>query len=325
MAGASGYGEQKQTGGGYGASQNPASLYAANSKPSKNAPVPAAPPAPPSAEKVAAQMTASFTKMYLDEYCGGKIDKRTRIGMKIPVQLVTDQGMEAALVKQVVDVVDSVLRGRLRFCPQWVVKKLKEYYASIKQPWPYDGRKFGAGSKLTPEEQNYINGDLKADLIADLRSDVAATQGIYSRPADGKGTGTIFARREDAVVGMQHNLAGTLAHELAHAFAHPNWWTFLDAMEANSASRTGELAEGMAVYFERLFVYKWLDDHSDQMIPLEGYRDQPLVKKTGKEFIDSVGPKNAIEAYFWGAVTITDLDNAANTIIVGSQPWVWPW
>jgi hypothetical protein len=280
------------------------------------------------AQQVAEQMADALARMYV-ELAKGKVTQRSRVGMKIPIVLVTDQGLEAALQQQAIDVADRLLHARLRFNPQWVLDRLRKYYKAINVPFPYQGKTIDENTKLSREEIGVLTGFLKAALINDLKGDVAATQGMYAQPADGRGTGKIFARKESAEdSGKYHELAGTLAHELAHAYAERNWWDFLDALSANDLPRTGELAEGMAVHFERIIVYEWLKDQpTDTPVPLAGYRDQPEVAQTAQQFLDAVGKDAAYEAYFGGWISFKNIDRPQDAIQVGKnkKTWKWPW
>ena len=253
-------------------------------------------------------MAALLSKFYLKRFSKYNVD---RVGKKVSVILATEPELEAALRQQALDVADQMLQSTLKFNPEWVIKKLQDFYRVMDKPFPYAGKTFNENTKLTREEKAGIFALVTQALINELQRDLKVTQGFYSRPKDRKGMGTIFVHKEFAEdVDRRHDLAGTLAHELAHAYAEITWWDFVDALSANGMLRTGALVEGMATHFERIIVYDWFDDQpSGTLIPLAGYRDEPEVKESADEFLEAVKEQAAYQAYFGGWVWFTDMKN----------------
>jgi hypothetical protein len=331
------YGDAGGATDGYGSSQNAPSSYlgAMQKGPGATPPAKSSTAAPntqraPAPEDVVKSMVDTLSAIYIKKFSKKKVTLGPKVGRKIKVQLVADNDMKAALTQQAENVADGLLQAKLKFNPDWVITALTKYYKSIKEPYPSRLQTVDQNTQLTNEEKAAIFGLLKASLISEVRKDVAQTQGFFSIPKDAGDDGTIFVRAEfvDAAdFGSQ--LAGTIAHELAHAYADEGWRDFLRDMFALEMLRTGALEEGMATHIERVIVLEW---HKSQppgtLIPLEGYRDQPEVAESAKLFIDNVGEDTALIAFFGGWVKFSDEKSAQNTILLGKRgekKWKWPW
>jgi hypothetical protein len=322
-----GYGGSSAGSAGYGPSQNPPSPYGGmqqkgtTSQPTSSGTAPQS-----SAQQVADQMADLLSKIYLKRFSKYNVD---RVGKKVPVILATEPDLEAALRQHALDVADQQLQSMLKFNPEWVIRKLQDYYRVIEKPFPYAGKVFDENTKITREEKAAIFALVTQSLVSELQKDLKVTQGFYSRPKDRKGMGTIFIRKEYAEdIDRRHDLAGTLAHELAHAYAEITWWDFVDGLSANGMPKVGALIEGMATHFERIIVYDWFNDQpAGTLIPLAGYRDEPDVKDTADEFLKAVGEQAAYQAYLGGWIWFTDIRNPQDSILVGKakKNWRWPW
>ncbi|QNQ08862.1 hypothetical protein [Sphingomonas alpina] len=331
MTDESGYAPSRLDGGGYSTSRNSPAL-AANTQP-RPATAPAAAgtsitPAPLDPMRAAEAMQAYFAKDYVERFFGGKRNKLLRVGWKIPIELVSDAGMEAALKQQVGDVVDRLLRARLKYNMPAVEARLRKYYKDVGGVYPYGGT-HPTRERLSSNERAQLIGASETGY-AGLRKEAKATVALYVRPPPEtpNGTGKMIVRSSIAEVrGSQHELAGAMAHELAHAYADPRWWDLLDVMDANFLPRTGKLTEGIAVHFEEIMTVRWNRANPGTKKPAIGYENDPTIADTGQSFIDPLETDTFHEAYFAGVLGFTDPDNPDKTIELGRKKvhWEWQW
>jgi hypothetical protein len=329
----------------YSGVQNPASPYGAKaadypSSMQKKPPQPA-PATQPSASTPATQatpqqaadaMVSLLASIYKAKFSKNRQTLGPKVGKSVKVTLVSDADMTAALDQQAVDIGEKLLAAQLKFNPQSVIDRLQKYYKAIKKPFPYSGKTIDENTKLTREEEAALFGFQKAAIMAEVRRDVDKTQGFYSTPKKGPPEGIIFIREAFAKEkDFEFLLAGTLAHELGHAYTDQGWRDFLLVMFANGMLRTGPLEEGMTTHMEEIIVAEW---HSRQpantLIPLTGYRNDPDVADSAKVFIDAVGEDLARLAYFGGWVDFKDPAKPQDSILVGQKgksrkEWKWPW
>ncbi|QNQ08861.1 hypothetical protein [Sphingomonas alpina] len=333
MAGASGYGALQQPGGGYGASQSPVPLYAANTQAKPGAPAASSSPAAPlNADQVTDAMMAYFAQAYLDTYFPKQNVPQLRVGKKIPYELVSDQGMEAALKKQAELVYERLLKGRFDLNMPWVEEKLHLYYDSDKlgkpRPYPYSKANPPTLEGLDREEKAALFGALKSGRFTDMSGEAAHTVAFFQRPDTPGATGKMFVRKlaaEDPT--SQSELAGTIAHELGHAYADANWWEFYDIANAFDLPLIEKLTEGIATTFEEKLSRAWWDQQpGGTELPMIGYRNDKDIMRLGPEFF-KILKQAGYEAYFGGWIKVGNVNNVANTIIVGQSKtrWSWPW
>jgi hypothetical protein len=337
MGGDSNYADVQQPAGVYGDAGAPSSSYADLGLLQKGAgPAPAPPPAPspasppaPSPDDVAAAMVDTLSKIYKKKYSWKK--DTSKIGKKITVKLVDDSDMTAALTENANNVGNEIIQDMLTYNPQEVQDRLRKYYSDIGEPFPSNLNTIDKNTKLNKEQQGILFGFVKGELISEARKDVDATQGFFARPQNPGDGGTIFVRSEFAQSDrFQSNLAGTIGHELAHAYADDVWRDFLGAMLAVNMLRTGKLEEGMATFIENEIVTEWLKTQPPKTLrPPLGYTDDPEVAGSAETFIKAVGRDWALGAFFHGWITVTDPDKAPDTIVLETKhkkkKWRWPW
>ncbi|GJM42171.1 MAG: hypothetical protein DHS20C20_24530 [Ardenticatenaceae bacterium] len=291
---------------------------------------PANPKQPVDLQKKADEMVQELIPIFKKKFSRNKTTLGPNIGKTVPVVLVSDADMDAALTTQARDTAKHLLNARLKFAPDKVRETLKKYYQLLGEPFPYADKVIDENTKLTAEEKTHINGLDEAFLIVGLREDAKRTQGFYARPFNGNRIGKIFIRKEIADLGdFTHVLAGVLAHEMAHAYAEITWYDFLDAMFARGMSDTGFLNEGMTTRIEKIVTTEWHNQQpSGTLIPLAGYRNEPKVGKREKSFVNAVGAAQAHDAYFGGWVEFINPNKPEDTIKVGKsnkKSWKWPW
>jgi hypothetical protein len=296
---------------------------------------PAANPSPSSdpqtvAEAMVDTMATIYKKPYSVKHGSKYITLGPKVGSKIPVKLVADADMTAVLTTQAQTIANDIIHSMLKFNPQSVRDQLVRYYAKIKEPFPANLSVIDENTVLTSEQQAALFGFMRGVLIDEVRKDVAETQGFFMLPQNAGDTGTMVVRSEFAQSASSvADLAGTIAHELAHAYADAGWRDFLRVMTAVGMVRTGKLEEGMATFFESEVIKEWLKSQpTTAPRPKLGYTDDPEVAESATVFIKAVSRKFALDAFFGGWVNFTDVDKPQDTIRVGEKherAWKWPW
>jgi hypothetical protein len=344
MGGNSNYGDVQQPSGPYGDADE-SSYGSSQAGPSsypmlmqKAPPTTPAPPVNPSpqpnpqdvAEAMVNTMADIYKKLYSVKHGKKYITLGPKVGSKIPVKLVEDADMTAALTDQARQVGDDIIHAMLKFNPESVRDQLIKYYKALETPFPDRLKVIDENTMLTRDEQDALFGRMKSSLIAEVRKDVAQTQGFFMLPQSASDTGTIVVRAEFAKsLNSVSDLAGTIAHELAHAYADNGWRDFLRVMRAMGMARTGELEEGMATFFEDEVVSEWMKAQPIKTPrPELGYKDDPEVADSAATFIKVVSKKYALPAFFGGWVNFDDANKPQDSIRIGEKrekKWKWPW
>jgi len=346
MGGNSNYGDVQQPIGPYGdADESPSSYASSQTGPSSypvfmqkappTAPASTVKPLPqPNPQDVAEAMVSTMADLYKKLYSvkrGKKyITLGPKVGSKIPVKLVEDADMTAALTDQAQKVGDDIIHAMLKFNPQSVRDQLIKYYKALKTPFPDRLKVIDENTVLTQDEQASLFGEIKSFLIAEVRKDVAQTQGFFMLPKSASDTGTIVVRAEFAKsLNSVSDLAGTIAHELAHAYTDDGWRDFLRVMLVMGMARTGKLEEGMATFFEDEVVSEWMKAQPIKTPrPELGYKDDPEVADSAATFIKAASKKYALPAFFGGWVNFDDANKPQDSIRIGEKrekKWKWPW
>ncbi|RQP98874.1 hypothetical protein [Burkholderia stagnalis] len=343
MGGDFDYGGVQQPSGPYGGSssayapsQNAPSSYqgvmqkGAGPAPTARPPLAANAQTQPSPDAIAGTMVDTLAKIYAKHYSKKHVTLGPKVGKKIAVKLVEDSDMATALTEQAENIAADIVKSEMKFNPQRIMDELVNYYRTIKEPFPDRLKTIDENTSLTAEEQGALFGFMKSALVAEVRKDVDNTQGFFDLPRNAGDDGTIFIRAEFAKsVSFQSDLAGTIAHELAHAYADEGWRDFLRVMTAMGMLRTGQLAEGMATFIEDEIVSEWLATQPAKTLrPPLGYTDDPEVADSANSFIKAVGRDLALTAFFGGWINFANPDKPQDTIVVGrkaKKKWKWPW
>lgn len=346
MGGDPNYGGVQQPAGPYGDANGPSSVYGSGQAPSSSdvelmqkgtPPKPAAPvgaPSQPRPQDIADAMVDAMAEIYKKLYSVKKGKKKItlgpKIGKKIPVKLVGDADMTTAVTDQAQRIGDDIIKSMLKFNPESVRKQLAKYYRVLGEPFPDRLKSIDENTVLTDEEQSALFGDIKGHLIAEVRKDVDQTLGFFMLPQNASDMGTIVVRAQFAQLQSSlSDLAGTIAHELAHAYAEDGWRDFMRVMTAINMARTGKLEEGMATFIEDEVVSEWMKAQSIKTPrPPLGYKDDPEVADSANTFIKAVSEKYALAAFFGGWVNFDNVDKPQDTIRIGEKrekKWKWPW
>lgn len=331
------YGDANGSSPAYGPSQDPPSSFVELMQKGPT-PTPAPPPAPaPSqpdpqalADAMVGTMAEIYKKLYSVKKGKMKITLGPKVGKKIPVKLVDDADMTAAVTDQAQRIGDDIIKSMLKFNPESVRKQLTKYYSLLGDPFPDRLKSIDENTVLTASEQSALFGAIKGFLIAEVRKDVDQTLGFFMLPQNASDTGTIVVRAQFAQSqSSPSDLAGTIAHELAHAYAEDGWRDFMRVMIAMGMNRTGKLEEGMATFIEDEVVTEWMKAQPVKTPrPPLGYKDDSEVADSADTFIKAVTKKFALAAFFGGWVNFDNPDKPQDTMRIGEKrekKWKWPW
>lgn len=326
-----GYGDLQQPPGPYGDAADVVSYPDLLKKAPAPTPKPVPPAAaPPSPEKIANDMVATMAAIYKAKYVSRGLTFGPLVGKKIPVKLVADKDMKAELEKQAERIGNDIIHAMLKFNPQKVLDDLTKMYATLGEPFPSRLKKIDENTKLNKDENAFLFGAIQGALLAEVTKDADRTLGFFALGKKPKDLGVMFVRAEFAASdNALSELAGTIAHEMAHAYAGVRWRDFMRVMFAVGMMRTGELEEGMATFFEAEVTEEWLKTQPEgAKAPTPGYTDMPEVADSRDTFLADVGRDPALYAFFGGWVDFKDADHPQDTIIVGKptkKAWKWPW
>jgi menaquinone-dependent protoporphyrinogen IX oxidase len=327
-----GYGDLQQPAGSYGAAVLGTASYPDLMK---KAPAPSIKQVPPAAaplspQKIANDMVATMAAIYKKKYVARGLTFGPLVGKKIPVKLVADADMKAELAKQAERIGNDIIHAMLKFNPQKVLDDLTKYYDALGEPLPDRLKKVDENTKLNKEENGVLFGAMQGVLLAQVTKDADQTLGFFALGKKPKDLGTMFVRAEFAKTdNALSELAGTVAHEMAHAYAGTRWRDFMRVMFAVGMMRTGELEEGMATFFEAEVTEEWLKTQPEgTKAPTPGYTDMPEVADSRDTFLADVDRDPALYAFFGGWVDFKDINHPQDTIVVGKptkKAWKWPW
>jgi hypothetical protein len=268
------------------------------------------------AVKLVKDLRPIFQEVFSRRVGKQKVTYGSAIGDHVPITVAAEADFRAALEAESKALANDLERLFCKFAPEVVQKKLQDYYKTIKEPFPAD--RLGVvdeNCKLTREEKVVIFSLLKAMLGHVTTEEADRTAGFFARK-----TGQIFVKESSAE-------AGTIAHEMTHAYADGAWHDFTFLMYARRMKSTDELDEGMTGYLAKVVVDRWWSAQpSGTLIPdPSGYG--VLYKKRATEFVTSVGKAAALEAFFAGEIEWTDNDLPEDTLVIGSRKksWRWPW
>jgi hypothetical protein len=151
---------------------------------------------------------------------------------------------------------------------------------------------------------------------------------VTKATAEADKTGGFFSPLTNEIVFRESQIgAGTVAHEMAHAYADQGWHDFIHMMKLRGMKETDKLDEGMATHIERIIVKQWwANQPSNTTIPIAGY-DSTYTDRAN-EFVKALGKDLAYEAYFGGWIDFTSNATPEDTLVIGNKKkkkWKWLW
>jgi len=237
------------------------------------------------------------------------------VGKSVRFRVVADKDFKAEVEQEAKRLANSILPITLKFAPEIVWKKLQAFYKANKEPFPTRLQTIDENTKLTREEKVAIFTLLEVLTVKKATDDADKVAAFYS------------PSMKEIVFRDSEIDAGTVAHEMAHAYANQGWHDFINLMRLRGMGNTHELDEGMTTFIERTIVQKWhLKQPSNTTIPLPGY-DSKFTDRA-QEFIKQLGQDVAFEAYFGGWIDFTNNAKPEDTLKIGNKnkkKWTWPW
>jgi len=237
------------------------------------------------------------------------------VSKAVNFRIVADKDFKAEVVNEANRLANNTLPLHLKFAPELVRKNLERFYKTMGQQFPDRLQTIDENTQLTRDEKAAIFTLLQVLTVAKAKSEADKTGGFYSPLAKE----IIF--RESQID------AGTVAHEMAHAYANQGWHDFIHMMKLRGMKDTDKLDEGMATHIERIIVNKWwANQPSNTIIPLAGY--DSTYTDLAKKFVKALGKDLAYEAYFGGWIDFTSNAKPENTLVIGNKKkkkWKWPW
>jgi len=253
--------------------------------------------------------------LFLKSFSRNRITYGPKVGQSVPFRVVADKDFNAEVVKEAQRLAESTILLHLKFAPELVRKDLERFYKTMKQPFPARLQTIDENTQLTRDEKGAIFTLLQVLTVEKAKAEADKIGGFYSPLA------------KEIVFRESQIGAGTVAHEMAHAYADQSWYDFIHMMKLRGMKETDKLDEGMATYIERIIVQQWwANQPSNTTIPLPGY-DSTYTDRAD-EFVKQLGKDWAFEAYFGGWIDFTSNAKPEDTLIIGNKikkKWQWPW
>jgi hypothetical protein len=252
--------------------------------------------------------------LFLKHFSKNRITYGPKVGALVQFRVIVGKDFKAEVAKEGQQLAASILPKSLKFAPEKVLEQLQRFYRALKEPFPSRLRIIDENTKLSREEKAAIFTWLEIMVVEKAKAD-ADKIGAFFSPS-----------RQEIVFRESQIDAGTVAHEMAHAYAEQGWLDLITLMRLRGMEEVHKLDEGMAAYIERTVVLQW---HAQQPpntpIPLAGY-DSTYTDRAA-EFIKQVGQDPAFEAYFGGWINFTSNSNPEDALIIGKakKQWKWPW
>lgn len=260
-------------------------------------------------------MMKELRPIFLKNFSKKKITYGPKVGQPVKFRVVADTDFKSEVVKEAKRLADSVMPLHLKFAPEKVREKLERYYKALGQKFPARLDTIDENTKLTNDEKVAIFTLLQVLTVEKAKAD-ADKIGAFFSPS----TAEMVFRKS----GID---AGTVAHEMAHAYADQGWFDFIMLMKLRGMKQTDKLDEGMAALIERIVVIDW---HAKQpaltAIPPAAY-DSTYTDRA-KDFVKALGKDRAYEAYFGGWIDFTSNARPESSLIIGKKKkkkWKWPW
>ncbi|MDY0883489.1 hypothetical protein ACFPL7_11060 [Dongia soli] len=244
---------------------------------------------------------------------GAKITYGPAVGAKVSLAVIADGDFEKANEAEAKRLAAQLQKKALKFAPDSVQRRLIAFYNAQGEALPSRLSVVDEKTRLTPDEDAAVFSIARAMTIADTKSEAAKVDGFYSS------TTKAISLRESAIT------AGAIAHEMTHAYAHPNWHDFIYLMRVRGMKETDKLNEGMTSHLSGLVIDAWFAKQSGGTIPSTGYGPDYIA--IANDFIKEVGQEAAFTAFFGGFVDFTDNDKPEDFLLIGSakKKWKWKW
>ncbi|MEO8134762.1 MAG: hypothetical protein ABI831_12380 [Betaproteobacteria bacterium] len=254
--------------------------------------------------------------LFLKNFSKNRITYGPAVGTAVKFRVVADKDFKAEIVKEAQRLANSTIHLHLKFAPEQVLKNLERYYKVMKQPFPTRLKVIDENTQLTREEKVSLFTLTQVLTVSKATAEADKTGGFYSPLANE----IVF--RESQID------AGTVAHEMAHAYANQGWHDFIHVLKLRGIPDMDKLDEGMTTHVERIVVKDWwAKQPSGTTIPIAAY-DATYTKRAG-EFVKALGQDLAYEAYFGGWVDYASNAKPEDTLIIGNKTkkknWQWPW
>jgi hypothetical protein len=237
------------------------------------------------------------------------------VGTSVKFRVVADNDFKAEVEREAQRLADNAVPLHLKFAPEKVLEKLEGYYRATGKQFPPRLQRIDENTKLTHDEKAAIFPLLQILTVEKARADADKVGGFFSPSL------------QEIVFRESQINAGTVAHEMAHAYADKGWHDFINLMRLRGMEEAHKLDEGMTTYIERIVVLQWhAQQPANTVIPLTGY-DATFTNRAD-EFVKQLGKDWAFGAYFGGWIDFTSNAKPEDTLIIGNKTkkkWKWPW
>jgi len=253
--------------------------------------------------------------IFLKNFSKNRITYGPNVGKKVNFRVVADKDFKTEVENEAKRLAAGLVGLYLKFAPDRVRDKLVAYYRVLKQPFPNRLSTINENTQLTRDEVAAVFPLMQALTIEKAKADSDKVGAFYSPSTN------------EMVFRVSNIDAGSVAHEMTHAYANQGWLDFINLMRLRGMSETVQLDEGMTQLMERVVVLEW---HSKQpsttLIPTAAYGS--TFSDKANEFVKQLGKDVAFEAYFGGWINFTSNDKPEDTLEIGNttkKKWKWPW
>lgn len=284
---------------------------------------------PASSDKQISDLMKDLKKFFLQEF-GKYMPQKTQRRMP-KFTVIPDKDMKETERKHTKANGDYLLKQTQKFNPNSLEYLLKSFYYPDPVPYTIDEK-----TQFKPKDKAYLIRNIIAGDILDTHRGKTVTIAFYSDREDkiylseSRVSTAVFA------AGIEKP-AGTIAHEMAHAFSDFNWYILTRIMLR--AKGGGILDEGMTAHrVAHLAAREWaLKQTNPVPIPDTGYTSEAKYRDRADDFVSQVGEAAAFEAFFGGWIDWDDDDHPENALVIGKRnvkakdakksytTWKWPW
>jgi hypothetical protein len=259
------------------------------------------------------QLMTQLQPLFQQSFSRNKVTYGPKVGRAVRFRIVASKDFKAEVRNEAQRLADSTMPTTLKFAPEIVQKELQRYYDVLGKPLPPRLNVINEHTQLTSNEKAAISALIEVLTVQQAIADADKIGALYS-PSQGE---IIF---RDSQID-----AGTVAHEMAHAYADQGWFDFITLMRLRGMRDVQKLDEGMTTHIERIIVRKWhTQQPSNTTIPLAGY--DATFTDLALDFITQLGERGAYEGYFGGWIDFTNNAAPEDSLRIGkAQPKAWQW
>jgi len=263
------------------------------------------------AEKIVAELKDIFKATFSKN----RITYGPKVGNDVRLVIVPDGKLKELQLEESSRLADLTLRWALMLAPEVVRDILGRKYRTLKETFPYPYINERTIQILTREDRAIIRGQILQSIISGMLQDIGTTVAAYYSEA----TDQIFIQKSDID-------AGTLAHEMAHAYANIHWYQFVFVMGTRKMKDTDKLDEGMAIHIAQTVIESWYNRHPEGTYPDTGSGYDKSYTDRADAFIKAVNKDNAFTAFFGGYCNYTGA-KPEDSLIIGKKKkkWKWAW